>query len=314
MEHYITLFDSLFLPQGLALHASLQRHAGPYCLWVLCMDQKAHEILGHLDLPNLRLLDLAQVETEALRTVRPSRTRAEYCWTLTPFTPRFVFEADASVQRVTYVDADTWLVRSPKPVFDEFDASGKSVQITEHAYAPENDQAHTSGRFCVQFMTFVRDRGEPVRLWWEQRCLEWCHARLENGKFGDQMYLDDWPTRFAADVHVTQQRSAMQAPWNSTRFAPNDAVLFHFHGLRLLRGGQILASDRYHINPPTFRTIYQGYFQDLQAALRMLKSVGHKAAPQIDRPVPLLRLRVWAQQLRNRWRERRPPRFLTLHD
>ena len=28
MEHFVTLFDSLFLPQGLALHMSMERHAG----------------------------------------------------------------------------------------------------------------------------------------------------------------------------------------------------------------------------------------------------------------------------------------------
>jgi hypothetical protein len=309
MEHYVTLFDSLFLPQGLALHASLQRHAGPYQLWVLCMDQQVFETLKRLDLPNLRLLALAEVETEELRTVRPHRTRAEYCWTLTPFTPRFVFEADAGVQRVTYADADTWLVRSPGPVFDEFEASGKAVQITEHAYAPEYDQSDTSGHFCVQFMTFVRGRGEPLRRWWQERCLEWCHARHEDGKFGDQMYLNDWPSRFAADVHVLRRKSAMQAPWNTTCFAPSEAILFHFHGLRLLRGGQILTSDRYRINPPTFRSIYRRYLEDLKTALRLLESVGHFAAAQIDRPVPVLRLRVFAQQILIRWRERRLARF-----
>jgi hypothetical protein len=34
MEHYVTLFDSLFLPQGLALHMSMERHAGVYTLWI----------------------------------------------------------------------------------------------------------------------------------------------------------------------------------------------------------------------------------------------------------------------------------------
>src|ERR1700693_2261852 len=101
MEHYVTYFDSLFLPQGLALHMSMQRHAGEYTLWILCVDDNAHNILENLDLPNVRLLQLSKLETEDLRAVKPTRSKGEYCWTLTPFTPRFVFEADANVERVT---------------------------------------------------------------------------------------------------------------------------------------------------------------------------------------------------------------------
>ena len=85
MEHYVTLFDSLFLPQGLALHASMERHAAPYTLWVLCIDDAAHEVLTSLRLPNLKLLALSQLETPELLAIKPGRSRGEYCWTLTPF-------------------------------------------------------------------------------------------------------------------------------------------------------------------------------------------------------------------------------------
>jgi hypothetical protein len=83
MEHYVTLFDALYLPQGLTLHASLQRHAGTYTLWILCVDEQTHSILTWLRLPNVRLLRAADVETEELLAVKPARTRGEYCWTLT---------------------------------------------------------------------------------------------------------------------------------------------------------------------------------------------------------------------------------------
>src|SRR5262245_16846177 len=196
MEHYVTLFDGNFLPQGLALFESLKRHAGDHVLWVLCLDDRTQKTLEDLLNPNLRTIPLAEVETRDLLAVKPGRNFAEYSWTLTPFTPRFVFERDASVTRVTYLDADLFLLKSPRPIFEEFDASGKSVLITEHAYDVEYDQSATSGRFCVQFMTFVRDSSEPVRSWWAERCLEWCFARSEDGKFGDQKYLDDWTDRF----------------------------------------------------------------------------------------------------------------------
>ena len=94
MEHYVTIFDSLFLPQGLALHMSMERHVKNYNLWVICVDDDAHKVLANLQLPNVRLLQISKLETQELLNIKPGRTKAEYCWTLTPFAPKFVFEAD----------------------------------------------------------------------------------------------------------------------------------------------------------------------------------------------------------------------------
>ena len=106
------------------------------------------------------------------------------------------------MKRVTYLDADLWFRKSPAPIFKEFDKSGKDVLITDHAYSPEYDNSEKNGQYCVQFTTFTREGGETVRKWWEERCIEWCFARFENGKFGDQKYLDDWLERFPEQVHV----------------------------------------------------------------------------------------------------------------
>jgi hypothetical protein len=302
MEHYVTLFDSGFLPQGVALHRSLQRHAGEHCLWVLCMDEAAHAVLSRLQLPNVRLLSLAEVETDALRAVKPGRSRAEYCWTLTPFTPSFVFDADPSVRRVTYVDADIWLRAGPAPLFAEFERSGKQVQITDHAYAPEYDQSHKTGRYCVQFMTFTRE-GEKVRRWWAERCLEWCFARSEPGRFGDQKYLDTWPVDFAEQVHVAGAVDALQAPWNAKRFAPSAAITFHFHGLRLMKQGRVMITDHYDIPYSTFEVIYRPYLDDLRQALELLRGAGHEARAQIAHGPWRLRARALALRWRAKWRE-----------
>lgn len=297
MEHYVTLFDSLFLPQGLALHGSMERHAGPFTLWVLCMDSQAHEALQRLDLPNVRLIALADAETPELLHVKPSRSRGEYCWTMTSSTPKLVFDRDASARRVTYLDADLWFRQSPEAIFEQFDRSGKSVLITEHAYPPEFDQSKDSGRFCVQFITFARDRGEPVRRWWADRCIEWCYARTEDGKFGDQMYLDDWPVRFAELVHVLANPEWVQGPWNTTRSAPGAAIAFHFHGLRLMRQGVVLLTESYPIYAGTKDVLYDPYLKDLERSVAALDGIGVQLKPQVDRPLWMQRLRVVAKGL-----------------
>jgi hypothetical protein len=301
MEHYVTLFNKLFLPQGLALHSSLERHAGSYTLWILCVDETTYDVLGRLNLPNIRLILLSAVETPDLVRVRKERTIGEYCWTLTPFAPRFVFEADSSVSRVTYLDADLFLLRSPSPVFQELERSGKQVLITDHAYAPEHDQSALSGRYCVQFMAFYRGKSEVARKWWEDRCIEWCFNRVEDGKFGDQKYLHDWPERYPDLVHVAKEDGQFLAPWNATRFPYSKSVVFHFHGLRLLAGEKVLLTEKYALPDALVQHIYGPYLAALKYQVKALATIGFKADPQDS--IGLLRLaKGWFRgALRQSW-------------
>jgi hypothetical protein len=280
MEHYVTLFDSLFLPQGLALHMSMERHIKDYTLWILCVDDDAYSVLTKLLLTNVRLLQLSKLETEELLRVKPTRSKGEYCWTLTPFAPRFVFEADPAVRRVTYLDADLWFRKNPKPIFDEFQKSNKCVLITDHAYAPEYDQSSTSGQYCVQFMIFCRDDGEVVRKWWEDRCIEWCYSRFENGKFGDQKYLEDFTLKFYDLVHVLCRKEFVLAPWNAAVYPYGSSIIYHFHGTRLY-SRKTFSIGEYYIPHPTFKEIYGKYDLDISASIEILRNCRWLAGNQI---------------------------------
>lgn len=248
------------MPQGLALHQSLAKHAGSFTLWVICVDDLAKKYLDQRALENLKTIALNDVETPDLLRVKGERSRAEYCWTLTPFAPKFVFDRDPSISRVTYLDADLFLLKSPKPIFFEFDESNKSVLITDHAYDPEYDHSASSGQYCVQFMTFKHDSGaERVRQWWQDKCIEWCYARAEDGKFGDQKYLDCWPNFFHNEVHVLKKINAILAPWNAKRYPYSNAIVWHFHGLRILNENRYLLYENYYIPKPTYDFVYKPY-------------------------------------------------------
>ena len=283
MEHYVTLFDSLFLPQGLALNISMERHIGSYTLWILCVDDEVHGVLTKLNLTNVKLLQLSSLETPELLAVKPTRTKGEYCWTLTPFAPRFVFEADTEITRVTYLDADMWFRKNPAPIFREFDASGKDVLITDHAYAPELDESKNSGQYCVQFMTFTRNDGEAVRKWWQDRCIEWCFARYEEGRFGDQKYLDDWPTRFESFIHVLDRREWSQNPWNASRYPYNQGIFFHFHDLKIMEGCMIDLCSVCGLPKVLIENVYEPYINDLTEAINNLNNSGFNVIPQKKR-------------------------------
>ena len=278
VEHYVTLFDNNFLPHGLCLHASLQRHGGAHVLWIVCMDDTVERHLKRLALPNVRLIALTEAETKQLRRVKADRTRAEYCWTVTPFAPDFVFSLDPSAQRVTYLDADLFFFASPQPLFAELEASGKDVLITEHAYAPEYENTALSGRFCVQFVTFGRtERAAEVLKWWQARCIEWCYARCEDGKYGDQKYLDQWPQLFGDRVHIFSDPDLTLAPWNSDYrirrgLKHERPAFYHFHGLRVVTPQRVKLFSGHRISASRF--LYDEYLAAMRDSAVRLRMTG----------------------------------------
>lgn len=273
------------------------RHCDSFKLWVLCTDKKAIKILNQLNLEKIQLLDLEKVETTELLKVKEERTVAEYCWTLTPFAPKFVFEADSTINRITYIDADIWFRKSPKPIFDELEESGKSVLITEHSYAPECDFTETSGRFCVQFLTFLRTGGEEVRKDWEEKCLEWCFARSEDGKFGDQKYLDHWPDNFPNTVHVLQEKEYALAPWNVNRYPYGKSIFYHFQALRIRKNNTLCIGPAIPIPKLTFENIHKPYLEELKEVQKLLTSLDERFEIQDNSNLLNKKIRYWIKKI-----------------
>jgi hypothetical protein len=248
-------------------------------------------------------LPLATIETEALLKVKSSRSRGEYCWTLTPFTPDLIFSLDKAIKRITYLDADLFFFDNPAKLFQEFEDSGKHVMITEHAYAPEYIKyLELSGRFCVQFMVFDRSsEARTIMQWWQERCIEWCFARHEDGKFGDQKYLDLWPKMFGNDVHILNQTHQTLAPWNVDFFLTRQAVdfkpvLYHFHSFRIVAENKVRLWEGYKIGN-LGRDLYKEYLQILNKQVRRLASSGISLPFIRDNQSISRRIRGWIAQI-----------------
>lgn len=316
MEHYCTLYDLSFLPQGMALHSSLERHAGDYTLWILCMDTAVEDALTLLALPHVRILPIARLESlfPSLIEVKPTRTKGEYCWTSTPFLPEGIFRLDPEVQRVTYLDADTFFFGPPSRILEEFDRSGAQALITDHFYPPDGtgDFTLTAGRFNVQFMPFRRtDRGLEILHWWQERCLEWCFARFEDGKFGDQKYLDEWPSLFGKDVHILQDGRLTLAPWNAAHLWTPDSprCLYHFHNLRFFEGDEVILFKNFRLSREIERRVYGTYLTELRRGARRRRKLGIRIDyPASARRSPrerLRRLKRWIAR-KESWSTLRP--------
>jgi hypothetical protein len=272
-EHFCTLFNEAFLLQGLALAESLARNGRDTLLWVLCTDDETYSILSDLNRPDIELLRLADVERDDLLAVKPTRTPAEYYWTLTPALIDHIMSSHAPIPRVTYLDADCFFFSGPERILSELDESGRSVLITEHDYAAEHDLSAIAGRFCVQFVTFGdTEASRSLLTKWRAQCVEWCFARAEDGKFGDQGYLEPWPSEHPDDVHILSDTSLTLAPWNIAKHEDCllDACLYHFHGLRVLPRERVRLFEGYPISARAVNLLYRPYLGALAEARLMV--------------------------------------------
>jgi hypothetical protein len=151
--------------------------------------------------------------------------------------------------------------------------------ITEHAYSPQFDQSRTSGKYCVQFITFNFPEAEFLRQEWEDLCMEWCSEIAEPGRYGDQKYLEYFQAQYDSEIHVLQEKHYCQAPWNHTRFTYSDLVFMHFQGLRIVKKNRVEFAD-YPIPRATFEAIYKPYLLELRKSILYLESEGFELAHQ----------------------------------
>jgi hypothetical protein len=283
---YCTIFNALYLVRGLALFRSLVRHEQNFVLHVFAMDELTIGALEGINDPRMHVVRPDEFEDAELRRVRASRSTAEYFWTCTPSIIRYCLDT-LHEPECTYVDADVWLLSDPAPLFMEMGES--SLLLTEHRYSPQYDQAALSGRYCVQFMRVVgSDEGRRAVQWWRDRCIEWCYARREDGRFGDQKYLDDWPARFSG-VHVLSHPGGGLAPWNfsSCHFRRRGAgleiasdlgdwypsVFCHFHSMKSYTRESICLASGYRIPSLVRSCLYAPYVRELDAILGELDGV-----------------------------------------
>jgi hypothetical protein len=292
-HEFCTLFDSNYLIKAVAMYRSLERVCPSFRLTAFCFDEVAVRILSDLDLEHLDVVPLADLEAHdaALLSVKGDRSPVEYCWTATPALPLFMLETRPDLEEITYLDADLLFFADPELLFEEM--RDASVMITPHRFSPEYAGHEENGLYNVQFMTFRRDERCLTALrWWHDRCIEWCYYRLEDGKLGDQKYLDDWPERFEG-VHVLHHKGGGLAPWNASQYRvraregeifvdEEPLVFFHYHRVRMRR------DDKHDWHPPGFhiprrtrRLVYPPYLRALDAALTEIQAV----APEFDRGI-----------------------------
>lgn len=268
MNYFCTYCDQGYAARMLCLHASLKAQGEPFRLLVLCFDAATEAVVRAEREASLVAVPLTELlaADPAYAGVQTQRSRVEFFFTSTPVLVRYGFEREPTAERMTYLDADLFFFGPASAVFAE--QGDASVGIVPHRFLPHLVGREIHGTYNVGWVSFRRDAdGLACLAWWRERCLEWCHDRVEAGRFADQGYLDEFPKKFCG-VRALENQGINTAPWNvdgatltsvegkpALGLGAEPIIFYHYQGIREVTAGWF---------DPGLRT----YGQELTRALR----------------------------------------------
>lgn len=268
--NFCTFFDSNYASKGIATYLSLERYCDDLMLYVMAMDRKCQDILLALGFEHMKVECIDDVKSAQLDEARANRSRAEFCWTCGSFFTHY-FVHKYELPDITYLDSDLMFFDSPQVVFDELERKNASVGL-----APHFTKSELFGRYCVQFVYFRNDKdGMAALSWWKDECLKWCYSKLEDGKYGDQKYLDRFAELFG-NVCEIENRGVGIAYWNmeSYRYADNKVtykgtqwpvVFFHYSGINIaVNDGVMTFRHTMYLTDVIRKTFIEPYAQLMQ--------------------------------------------------
>ncbi|WP_061247296.1 hypothetical protein [Leptospira noguchii] len=273
MKYLCTLFDFNYLPLGLSLYESIRLYFGDFHLWVLAMDDRTYAFFKENSFDHITILSLGDVESQDVLVAKGNRTWQEYCWTLSPVLPSYVLTKNQNIDHITYLDSDIYFFSDVEPVYNEIGKN--SVMIIPHRFPDRLKHLEVNGIYNVQMVYFKRDEiGIQCLNRWREQCLEWCYNRLEEGRLGDQKYLDVWPQTYK-NVCVLKNEQAGVALWNVEKYKiglkdgkvlvdDNPLIFYHFHMFKFYAGNIFgTGISDYGLNYSALKVIYKIYVKQL---------------------------------------------------
>jgi hypothetical protein len=256
------------------------------------MDDETYKVLAKLKLRHAKLIQLESVENKVLRVVKKSRNKGEYSWTLKSSLMSYLFKKYPSIPNLFYLDADISFFKDVALVYNEIGSS--SLAIAPHRFPPGYEaRTKNTGIFNAGVVFIKRD---PVGLntlkRWTKQCIDWCYGKVEDGKLGDQMYLNEWPKLYK-NVHQFQHPGINLAPWNvnvhkisnNGDFVYVDTyplIFYHFHLLKIFTDLTFEPSYGYNISETPLNLIYKPYEKLIKSLINKLNLVDPNLKLQLE--------------------------------
>ena len=148
--------------------------------------------------------------------------------------------------------------------------------LTPHRFGKEKMHwEKTRGRYNAGVIIFKNDDVAMKCLKeWKSDCLAWCFERYEEGKLGDQLYLNHWNEKFSG-VHDIENVGANLGPWSLSKYEimlNNNEILvdgfplslFHFHALKIFSLFSFEPAFGYNVSKKNITLLYEPYYAELK--------------------------------------------------
>jgi hypothetical protein len=257
------------------------------------MDEKAYEILSKLNLKHAKLIKTKDIETPEVVKIKKDRNKGEYSWTLKSVLMNYLFHKYKKLDHLFYLDGDIYFYDDIKLVYE--DIGTKSIALAPHRF-PRSMKGRTkrTGVFNAGVLYLKKDKtGLKALKRWKKQCIEWCYWRLEDGKLGDQMYLDEWPKLYK-NIHQFSHKGINLAPWNVDEYKlsrrngnifvdDQPLIFYHFHQFKVFTDYSIQESHGYQISKDAKNIIYGPYVDAVLDTIKKVKNIDPKFNEGLDK-------------------------------
>lgn len=275
-----------YIIKTVALYESLRQRMDNFHFWICCQDQESYDIVRLLQLPKVTLLPLKVVATPAYNAAVKDRSMKEKSWTLKPILCKYIL-ANYNIDQLLYCDSDLYFFDHPDIISKEWQGH---VFYMARQRATEN-MHNRNGIYQAGLLGFSKDaKAKEILDWWEKRCIDWCYDSydLQNGRWGDQKYLDMVPVEFT-HIRVTDNEGVNLAPWNLVLNPANNyyiseasgkvyvngksVIVYHFGSLNILSETEADIWKLQHLNFDfrILKAIYLPYLKSLNQAIQRIK-------------------------------------------
>lgn len=243
--HIATVFDKNYLVRAIALRNSLYKFCPDSNVWFLCLDEESYSLTQKLNLKNTKIVSLDEMNDSELMATKGSRTSVEFTMGSKASFLKYILDSKNIEQgdQLVFIDADILFYSSAQKTFEKAFRSG-TITLTAHKYPKEKEYLSSIlGYFNSGLIFFINDQNARECIEdWRKQCIEWCSVAKEEGKYTDQMYLNDWPKKYK--IYELPDKGVNTGTWNIKRFKitkKNDyffidgdiLVCYHAHGLKI---------------------------------------------------------------------------------
>ena len=282
-RHYCTYFNSGYLPRALVLIESMRQYTSDFTLDILCFDDAVFNFFVNHPIEGVRterLVDFEARNSDVAET-KMKRSKSEYFFTCTGAWIFDVLIRYPEIDILTYLDSDLCFFSSPESIFELM--TDKDILITEHNFQEKQRGRLKYGRFNVGWLSFRNNKiGLACLSRWRRQSVEWCFDRLEDGKFADQKYLDEWPDLYQGHLMIVQP-GVNTGPWAMCKgiltsdemgnmyIDEHPLIIYHFQGIRLYSCRHFYIGCMFDFSPyKLLKCLYYPYIRKLFEVMRQI--------------------------------------------